>query len=253
VQHESGVEMRDIESRGWNLPTINPINFIAKHIEESIKKPIEQCENKCAFTNLDITEGVRLKKLLATGFTDSEYIKNDSEFASVDLIKCYTDILKNNKGKISGLRNYSFLCTDTGLRLLKKVDFIPLMLDLPKPPFILAYSFNNKKHISYKSRINYNKEEYFISTDTLGNVKIYNQLFLELYPIIQSWYTRNKETHSINNTYFTKSEILQGSENLKKIKEYGFQKFKKENEILSRHRRSLYFTLITRLINIKEL
>lgn len=256
------------------------IEFIAQHLNKNnLSKSVHKCNTVCAFTGNKITEGVKLKDITGGTFTDYEYVRYDSDFVSVVAALCisqailndthsYTDRehieidetavkietkeYKKHKRKINSLRNYSFICTSDELKLLSRDDFIQYILNPPRPPFIIGYSFNNKKHISYKSVISYSTDEFFVCTDSLGNVKFEAEKVKEIYPIIQNWYTKNNEIHKVNESYFNKTEILSGSENYGKIKTYGFAQYAKENAIIEKYRNTSFLTTIVRLLNINE-
>lgn len=256
------------------------INFIAKHLNKNnLSKSVHKCNTVCAFTGDKITKGVKLKDITGGTFTDYEFVRYDSDFVSVDAALCisqsilndvpsFTDrefIAFNNKSvkfkikeykkhkqKINSLRNYSFICTNDELFLLTREDFMQYILNPPRPPFIIGYSFNNKKHISYKSVISYSTDEFFVCTDTLGNVKFEADKVNEVYPVIQNWYTKNNEIHKVNESYFNKTEILSGSENYGKIKTYGIDLYEKENAIIEKYRNTSFLTTIVRLLNINE-
>lgn len=259
---------------------MQPIDFIAQHLNiNNLSKPVHKCNNVCAFTGNKITEGVKLKDITAGTFTDYEYIRYNSEYASVNTALCISQSILNDtpsytdrerieidesavkfefkeykkfKQKINSLRSYSFICTNDDLLLLSREDFMRNILNPPEPPFIIAYSFNNKKHISYKSVISYSKEEFFVCTDSLGNVKFEAEKVNFIYPIIQRWYTKNNEIHKVNESYFNKTEILSGSENYGKIKTYGIDLYEKENAIIEKYRNTSFLTIMVRLLNLKE-
>jgi hypothetical protein len=58
-----------------------------------------------------------------------------------------------------------------------------------------------------------------------------------------------KEGTSQEPTYFTKNEILYGTNNLKKIECYGFENYIKENSIISKFRGAMWLKLIVTLLN----
>jgi hypothetical protein len=229
------------------------INFIAQHLNrKNLQKNIIECEAVCAFTGDKISEGVKLKDITGGTFTDYEFVKYESEFVSINTALCISQSIANEKGKLNSLRNYSFVCTNDELKLLSRDDFMRNVLNPPEPPFIIAYSFNNKKHISYKSVISYSESEFFVCTDTLGNVKFEAEKVEKIYTIIQSWYTKNNTIHKTNESYFNKTEILNSTNNYNKIKEYGFERFEKENSIIEKERNTAFLTIMVRLLNINE-
>ena len=228
---------------------MNSINFIAKQIKANI--PHIKCDSICAFTGQKITEGIKKKDALSANFTDIEYLKYDSEFISVDAYKCITGVIevhKNNKIIFNSLRNYSYFVDENKLKLLKKEDLWDIIINTPDAPFVLAYTFNSKKHTTIKSKITYDKDLIYVATDTLGNIILDRKTIEILCPIIQNWYSAIPEMKEPQ-TLFIKDEILFGTDNVKKIYEYGYEKFKQENEILAKYRNTNVIVLLTRLVN----
>jgi len=221
------------------------IEFIAKHIPFNVE--VEQCDAVCAFTGKKLSEGVRLKKIVSGNFTDLEYIKYNSQYASADVYKVIGQTIKSEKG-YNSLRNYSYYVDNNNLILLKKEQVWDLLINTPEPPFVLAYTFSNKKHTSFKSKFTLNKDRINIITDTFGLITLERKVIEELCPIVQNWYSADKSMKEPN-TFFVKDEILFGTDNATKIKLYGVDKFYKENAILEKYRNTNILKLITRLVN----
>lgn len=226
---------------------MNAVDFIGSKINYNLFKRVHEVDTICAFTGEIINEGVEVKDVLAANFTDNEYVKYDSKYVSVNVAKCIAEFKVGTKKWM--LRSVSYLCTSDELLQLGREEFMPIMLYPPEPPFVLAYSFLNKKHTSFKARINYSKDNYFVITDKHGLISIDLKMLRELYPTLQNWYTRNPEIHSATDTYFNKTDILTGNPSLVKIKQYGIDKFEAENKFINKHRNTSFLELITRLLN----
>ena len=229
---------------------MNSIKFIAKHINYDSDKIVD-CDTVCAFTGEKITKGIKKKVALSGNFTDFEYLKFESDYISVDAFKCLGEMIQTEK-KLNSLRNYSYLVTESDLKILKKDELWDIIINPPNPPFILAYTFSSKKHTTFKSKITTDKNKIQIITDTYGNVEIDKILLNDVIEIVQSWYSATADMPAIA-TFFTKDEILAGSDNLKKIQVYGLEKFNVEDKILSRFRNTPQLILLTRLVNKCEL
>lgn len=225
---------------------MNSINFVAKHINYDSDKIVD-CNSVCAFTGEKITKGIKKKVALSGNFTDFEYLKFDSDYISVDAFKCIGEMIKTDK-KLNSLRNFSYLVTENELKILKKDELWDIVINSPKPPFILAYTFSSKKHTTFKSKITTDKNKIQIITDTYGNVEIDKILLKNVIEIVQSWYSGTADMPAIA-TFFTKEEILTGSDNLKKIQVYGLEKFNFEDKILAKFRNTSQLILLTRLVN----
>lgn len=228
---------------------LHQINFITKHIDATIEA--ETCDTVCAFTGEMLTSGVKKKKVLSSNFTDYEAIKFESDYISVDAAKVLGQYIRTDKG-FASLRSFSYLATENELKILKKDELWAILANAPEPPFVLAYTFNSKKHTAIKAKITTNKDCIYVITDTLGLIKLERNVINELCPIVQSWYSAPPEMKPPH-TYFTKEEILFGSDNVKKITEYGIESFRGEDKVLAKYRNTNILTLLTRLVNRCEL
>lgn len=231
------------------------MNLIAKHLDHvnlKIKVYSFAAPVICAFTGQKISKGVLMKDLIKPTFTDQEYIKYPSKYASIETALLIEEVIKTEKG-FNSLRNYSFFATENKLQLLKREEISSLLFNIPETPFQIGVTYSNKKHISFKAPINYDCFNYQIITD-LGIVNFNKKQVLEYLDIIQSWYTiipEKKET-AAQPTYFTKDEIKGLSIPLqKKINEYGLQKYFQETQFLQKYRNTSLFNLIVHTLNKK--
>lgn len=236
---------------------MHAFNIIARNLPaDTSRLKIVECDTICAITGEKIKEGLKLKDITGTNFTEYQFIKYASDYVSIDAGKCLKETLTSPEGKKSSLRNYSYYADSKEFCILKKDNVLPILLNPPLLPFVIAYSYKNKKHTSIYAVANFRDDNIIIATDQYGNIVLDMSVIKSYLPIIQFWYSHNPEIHksgSVIEAYFTKQEILEGSGNLKKIKAYGFDKFYEENEILNKFRNTLSFQLIVRLINIQEL
>lgn len=228
------------------------MELIAKHLDRNnLKYSTHKVDSICCFTGKKISEGVKIKDLVSDVFTDWEYVKYNSEFASIEAALCIADVIKgNNEKRNNSLRNYSYFATENELIFLSRQDILELLLNIPQTPFLIAVSYNNKKHTSYKTILNTSKDNYVITTD-LYNVVFDRTHINKFLPIIQKWYSiiPEKAETSAQPTYFTKDEILNGNAQYHKQMPYGIEKFEEENEYLKQFRNTHIFELIVHLIN----
>lgn len=222
------------------------MNLIAKHLDRKLltAKIYSDIDAVCAFTGERITEGVLKSDLISDSFTDFEAIKFPSLYVSVEIALLIAPVITGEK-QMNGIRSYSFIATNSGLKLLKRDDFLSILENPPAEPFIFVLSFSNKKHIAYKARENCGGFPFFVSTDKglCYFMKSHLDTFLD---IAKRWYTiiPGKETSDLQPTYFTKDEILSGCNNNKKIAEYGIAKFLKEDAVLKSFRRTLFAEIV---------
>lgn len=229
------------------------IEFIAQHLNpENLKIPIIESNTICSFTGGKIIKGVENKNLIKKTFTDHEYLKYSSDFSSVEAALCIEAVIPSEKG-YNSLRNYSYLVTDTELKLLKREETLDTILSLKDTPFVLCVTYSNKKHTAYKSTLNYNIEKFVVTTD-LGDVVIERKKLQSILPTLQKWYNvvEGKENTSTQPTYFTKAEILNGSDNIHRIRQYGIEKYYRENAEIEKYRNTAFLNLIVHILNKKS-
>jgi hypothetical protein len=249
---------------------MNSIQFIGTHLrgyKDSLQVKIYNDLNAiCAFTGQKINQGFLLKDAIGDNFTDFEYLKFKSEYTCLDFLLCTMSVIpqseenkqKNlakgiNKTVLNSLRNYSFLCTEKELIFLKREDVLQTILNIQNIPFIIGVSYSFKKHISFKTQIQYSNKDFIVFTDK-GKVNIKIQDILILLPIIQAWYTvqPDKINTSTKPTFFSKEDILNGTNNLKKIEDYGLEKYYQENKIIEKYRKTMFLDLLVHILNKKE-
>jgi CRISPR type IV-associated protein Csf1 len=210
--------------------------LIAQHLSNKGALKIEQVQTICAFSGVQITEGVALKNVLSANFTDAAYVRHPSKYCAVDVAQCFAPVTDGGK---ASLRNFSFIATQSALTMLKREDMQAVLLSEKETPFVLCVSYNQKKHISYKSRPQYDSDNFTVFTDA-GEVQIIQKEVANILPIITSWYSvvKGKEETAALPTYFTKDEILTGEVSTHKIIAYGEAKFFRETAVLEKYRRS---------------
>ena len=113
----------------------------------------------CAFTGEAIEAGYPLKALLSGNFTDQAYFRFPSNYASVAAALCLSDVVpsKSRPDYMVGIKLASSLVTASALRWLDRADWLAVLLTPPAPPFVLCLTYANKKHMSYKARVNYDR------------------------------------------------------------------------------------------------
>lgn len=248
---------------------MNVINFIGTHLRGYKNNLTIKIHNNlntiCAFSGQKITEGILLKDAIGDNFTDFEYLKFNSEYSCLDFLLCTMSVIpqsEENKRKneekgihkkvLNSLRNYSFICTENNLTFLKREDVLDTILNIPSIPFVLCVSYSFKKHISFKSQIQYSAKNFTVYTDK-GKVNINIEDIKLLLPIIQNWYSilPDKINTSTQPTFFSKEDILNGTNNLKKIEVYGIEKYYNENSIIQKYRNTMFLDLLVHILNKK--
>ena len=153
-------------------------HFIGKHIDDSdIDKPMINGKITCKLCGGISNRGVT--KMITDSFTDTAYFEHpQSDFLCFNCAKCLGKIT-TSEGKKTFFRNFSFLCTDNYIKIMKREDLFDVLLSPPTPPFILCVTFSNKKHMSFKASIQEDKKRYSATTDIGDNNVVY--FFSNLY------------------------------------------------------------------------
>jgi CRISPR type IV-associated protein Csf1 len=229
------------------------MNLISKHLDKkNLKLNVYQVDSICAFSGIKITEGVLMKDLIKKNFTDQGLIKFNSDYASIDIALLIEEVIKGEKG-FNSMRNYSFYADESKLKLLKRENILELLLNIPNKPFQIGVTFSYKKHLAYKSPVNYDTDNFQVITD-LGIVNFERQKAVQIIDIAQKWYSvvpDKKETAALP-TYFTKEQIKGLSNpNHKQIAGFGLQKYFKESQELDKFRGTALFNLIIHCLNKK--
>lgn len=235
------------------------MRLIAKHLDRgNLKTGIFKFKTPmiCAFTGLEIMEGVRKSDTVKDTFTDHAYIRySESDWCSIDVALCLEAVInlgglkKSGTQNIVSIRNFSYYADEVQLRFLKVNEILPLLLNIPRTPFVVAVSYGGQKHTSFKTVECNNTENYRITTDV--EPVIFNKKeVMKFLPIITKWYGMKNIEKDL--TYFTKKQIL-GDEipDYFRISEYGFDAFHAENNLLNQYRNTPLFRLITHILQKK--
>lgn len=218
-------------------------HLISRHLDFSKLDNVEDVDTICLFTGQKITKGIHRKHVIKSTFTDLEFLKFDSDYVSLDVASTMTNILPGKTRPVS-LRNYSFLAIEKELKLLKNSELLPFLVAPPEPPFFFCISFNNKKHLAFKAKLNFSRENFLITTD-IGDCLIEKSKVEEILPVIQKWYTviSEKADTKAEPTYFTKDEILKGSKNYKRIESYPGNYFQ-EDQFIQKYRGTMLLKIL---------
>lgn len=231
------------------------MNIIAKHLKSYLPqiKPFEtklSSPSVCAFTGNQITHGYPVSWLISDVFTDYEYMKHSSGYVCEDIALIIKEVIPNGRGKFNSLRNYSFYADENELRLLKREEILDLLLGIPASPFAIAVTYSNKKHLSFKCKLQADPNHFVVTTDK-GEVAFDRRKVDEVLHILRRWYAiiPEKATTSAQPTYFSKDDILYGNPAYQKIATYGLDRFEEENNVLERFRNTQLLELLTFTLN----
>jgi hypothetical protein len=113
------------------------------------------------------------KDIFSGKFTDYNLLKVKYSNIVCDFCKLALSehFIKNDAGKLTALRQYSFLVENNKFAFIDFKERFHYLFDHKfTPPFILAFATPglNKKHISFKSKINCPDNPFYVSTDNLN-------------------------------------------------------------------------------------
>ena len=221
----------------------NVIDFIAYHINTPV--PTEICNTVCAFTGKQIISGIPTKQAIKKTFTDFEYLKYESDYISAEAWKVLNPCIQGNNG-LNALRSYSYIVTNSGIKIIKHAEYMHALINPPEPPFVFVITYSNKKHTAFKAVINHSRQSFIVQTD-VNRVVIDSARLAEICPVIQDWYSviPEKADTTLQPTWFNKSEILHGCDNPRRIEQYGFERYFTENKIIDGFRGTEFLKLIT--------
>lgn len=211
--------------------------LIGKHIN----KNSGTVTGTCCICGDENVKGDPTKKVLSSNFTDTDILKPG------DMICTYCSVCIGFKQKkTEALRCTSFIATENNLMKLKREDCYKYVINPPELPFVFGVTKSYKKHISFKTIVNYDRNIFHVRTDNYV-IKIDTKKDVKLLEIINKWYTRKSKTQ----TYFTKNEIMNGCLNIKKIKDYGNDYFEEDQYMLP-YRKTALLEFYVYILNINE-
>ena len=207
---------------------------IGKHFKIQPKYEYEKC---CVCSNM--APCLDKKDVIKSSFMDHDYI-NESQFICVYCAACFGYQMSQSEA----LRASSFIATNDMFKRLKRHELWAYIEHPPETKYVLAITFSNKKHIAFKSVLNAPGGR-IISTDQ-GNIKIdFNP---DLIKIMKNWYRICKNTKQ-EPTFFTKNDILVGCSNMKRIAEYGEERYLQENNFIKNYRNTESLKVLTFALN----
>lgn len=224
--------------------------FLSRHLEYNF--PVTYGNTICKMCGKIIFEGVKQADIInKQTFNDYQYLKYDSKFLCVHCSATIGQIAVDGKEK-TRLRSFSFIATENDFLILKREQLWNYIFNPPEDRFVFCVTYSHKKHIAFKSQIQYSNKLYKIFTDK-GEVELDLYYLEDLAEIIQNWYTvlPDKVESKQQPTWFTKGEILSGARNIKNITRYGIQKYYSENLFLGKYRNTTLLTLLVFAVNKK--
>jgi len=116
---------------------------------------------KCYLCGEEFSGGIPKGKLLKSTFTDHSFAKSPE--SDCVCAACAFAIL-TNPNRRQALRWFSFCAADT-LTICNRWQLRSFLREPPDPPFVLAATVSQKKHIAIKSAISYSRERYLANLE----------------------------------------------------------------------------------------
>jgi len=181
-------------------------------------------DSRCWLCGGDIGgKGLPVKKAIKSTFTDR------------DMARCLSSssICQGCAFCLSymSLRNYSILATRDNLRHPSRAEIKDLLLDPPKPPFVICIAVSGQKWLHYRAQIAYDTDGYPVQFEDVS-VCVWRKPLSEWLEVIERMYA-----------VFSKDEIRTGRYSQNRIRQFGLAEFQMLEERLAPHRGSRLFDL----------
>lgn len=169
-------------------------------------------DRQCYLCGKEIAEGFPRKNVIKPTFTDVPYARSPrSQTVCTECAFCLSN---------KPLRMYSILATANCLKHPIRGEWRDILLNPLNPPFVLALATSGQKHLHFKTRTNYKRDDYWVLLEEMP-IQVNIAKLTGLLDIIEQLYTT-----------FTKDEIRTGNYNVSRIKTFGTTKWEElENEI----------------------
>ena len=221
------------------------VNMKATHIIGGHLRLVEgeMMLGRCCICGGENLLGLPQRKVLRASFMDWEYIQ-DGDGVCVYCAAC----LGVGQKQSEWLRYTSFLATPSYLLRLRREQVWEHLVNLPKEPFVFGVTYSHKKHISFKAPVNQPDANPVLVQTENGRVSFFPEKTRDLLQVLQNWYTVSHNTAQLP-TYFTKTDILNGCTNYKRIEVYGVDDYFRENAIIAPYRQTALLQLLVYALN----
>lgn len=113
--------------------------------------PVETVEFECPICKQIKNQGVKAKKIISSKFTDFAYI---DEYICTDCSQLFS------------LYFYNYIIDPDGIRLVNVRELRDELCRRQKPPFRFIITTTQKKHLFYRSEINYSSDRFAVNLET---------------------------------------------------------------------------------------
>ncbi len=221
-----------------------PSHLIYKSLLQ--REPLFKGETKCVFCKSPAPKN--LKKVIKNTFTDLDYLqKGEGVCEACEFV--LTDRKENSVRKMSAIFH------EKGFLRFTALELADILFNFPKeiePPFFFHLSYSKKKHLFFKGKVSFNKEEFWIQTDE-GGFYFEPHRWKNVFKDIQNLYSIPEKEKSKKNpkTFFTKEEILTLNPNPRKVIEFGIEEFFTIKKRLEKVKNTLEYNMLVYAVRPK--
>lgn len=189
-----------------------------------------QVEGICAVCGREVSEGVPIKKVVSSSFTDWNILV---DMTASHVCKACKWCIKEPK-----MRRSQYIATEGELIYFKRDDIGKYLFNPPEPPFVFFVTSSYKKHGSFRARVNDSRKLFYVQFEDKQILFSPNK-YRELFELMKRMYL-----------IFNKvMEIGKGDYIHKRVFEYGLSNWKRDEAILQRYRGSQVFELLVYALN----
>lgn len=199
----------------------NEITRKIEFVDPMQNKDMESHHGHCFLCGQPMEQGIKIKKVFSNVFTDWNQAKCPTETHVCP--SCSFTILTNKKQRY-GIRTFTNVANKDHLWITNRKELRTFMLDPPDPPFVMNLAVSQKKHIAFKGEANYSKEIYSVMYEEMP-VLVNREKFKTLLELVENFLYG-----------FTKTEILTGKYNQKRILDFGIEEWESFEEQIEKYR-----------------
>ena len=185
----------------------NPVQREVNLLDPMKHPDMEPFEGYCYLCGEPTKHGMKLKKIFSNVFTDWNAGKCRTS-THVCPACCFTILTSPER---HALRNFSHVANHERLYLPNREELRGFLLNPPDPPFVINIAVSQKKHIAFKGEVNYSRDVFTVMFEEMP-VLIERKGFGKLLQLVE---------HFLYG--FTKTEILTGEYNQKRILDFGLE------------------------------
>ena len=175
-------------------------------------------QGNCTICGASTVGGIANKKMFSGHYCDWGIHK--AQQSDHVCAGCAFTMLLNMQSHRCGLLRYSFLASDT-LKICNRAQVRDYIINPPTPPFVMVVAVSQKKHLAIKSRMSYDRENYFCMLEE-ECIQVNRQQAEDTIKVCEA----------LRGIGMTKDEICKGIIRFDKIKDFKLDAFDKINHAL---------------------